>query len=207
MIFMKIHIISTFRRPEIKESAECTKHYKFLGQIGVSGARNHLFREIHLYLQKSNFRRKRFSAQKSENGPAAAHHAQTLLKPMLFYRFWRPSGPESGKSGKKCDFHPFPLIFMKFGENDLKSAIFTHFHQFYEEWREGAVAYLIWLPFKAQIVMRNQHSCIPSWWRIPVLRSSEPFCAKNFRRKLDFCKKKMNVAKKVISGSRNTNLA
>ena len=129
--------------------------------------------------------------KKVKNGPAAAHRAQTLLKPMLFYRFWRPSGPESGKSGKKCDLHSFSLIFMKFGENHLKSAIFTHFHHFGGISTTWERSYLERLPFKAQIVMRNQHSCIPSWWRIPVLRSSELFCAENlFRRKLNFYKKR-----------------
>ena len=70
------------------------------------------------------------NCKKVEHGPAAAHHAQTLLKPMLFYRFWRHSGPESGKSAKKCDFHLFSDIFMKFSENGLKSAIFTKFYHF-----------------------------------------------------------------------------
>ena len=138
-----------------------------------------------------NFMNFHENRKKVKNGPAAAHHAQTLLKPMLFYRFWRPSGPESGKSGKKCDFHPFSLIFRKFGENHVKvrfSPISTHFKR---KWRALAVSHLIGLSFKAQIVMRNQDSCIPSWWRIPVLRSSELFCAENlFRRKLDFCKKR-----------------
>ena len=52
--------------------------------------------------------------RKVENGPAAAHHAQRLLFPMAFYRFWRPSGPESGKSAKRVNsthFHTFSLHF------------------------------------------------------------------------------------------------
>ena len=49
-----------------------------------------------------NFHENRIKVRK---GPAAAHHAQTLFKPMVFHRYFRPLEPESGKSAKKCHFH------------------------------------------------------------------------------------------------------
>ena len=138
-----------------------------------------------------NFVKLHENCENVKNRHAAAHHAQKLLFPMEFHRFWRPSAPESGKCCKMCNFHPFSHILRKFGENDRKSALFLRFHSFgVEKVKRGPVLF-IWLSFKAQIVMRNQDSCIPSWWRIPVLRSSEPFCAEDlFWRKLDFCKKR-----------------
>ena len=68
--------------------------------------------------------------RKVKNVPAAAHRAQKLLIPMLFNRYFWPPEPESGKYGKKCHFHEISPIFMKMGENHLKSAIFTNFYHF-----------------------------------------------------------------------------
>ena len=137
-----------------------------------------------------DFRESSWKLQKSENRPSGGAPCSNTVKTKAIYRFWRPSGPESGKSGKKCDSHPFSPIFMEFTDFHQFSANFMEFHTFWVVSPKIPLPVVFGYVFKAQIVMRNQDSCIPSWWRIPVLRSSEPFCAENlFRRKLIFCKK------------------
>ena len=64
IIFMKIYIISTFRSLEYQESAESTKPYQSLHQVSVSGARNHFFVKINIFVKFLLFDAKRSPRKK-----------------------------------------------------------------------------------------------------------------------------------------------